>query len=278
MRFVNLTRRYVCSSFAGNVAPGAVTSEGGKRTRHLEEALAEVVKACGDRLGIRLNEREADLLNKLIGLDEKGSAFDPSTIPAEIRNDPTGAARASQKSYEAQMAEMDRIARANDEGLRREAEINGETLKPNPRAHEAPEGDKVKPSDLKSGFERIMEENARIAAQGKPDMDVAQALDPIGANAVKKGESNGPAEVSDEGRPNPDAVVTPEPVKDVPGDVARNADAAIAPVPQAQNPKNAMDRQAAEMAKGLSVLSALDNPPKAKGKKGKGASKGAKAK
>ena len=271
MRFVNLTSRYFCSAFVGNLPPGAVSTDGGKNRRRLEEALAEVVNACGDKLGIRLNEREADLLRRLMDLDEKGGGFNPETIPAEVRNDPTGVKRISERDRANQNAELKKMSDANEKAARREAEINGEILERKPVGPATMEGEKVTPDDLKSGFEKIMEENARIAAGGKPKMDVNEALDPIGAHAVKPGESHGPADAKDEEDP-PAQVVTPMAAKDVPGDVARNADAVSEPVPQAQNPKNAMDRQAAEVAKGLSVLSALNNPPKQKGRGGAKAS------
>lgn len=278
MRFVNLTRRYVCSSFVGNIPPGGVSADGGKNRRRLEEALDEVVKACGDKLGIRLNEREADLLNKLMNLDEKGGGFDPETIPEEVRNDPTGIKRVTERDRSVQNSEIKKMSDANSKAAQREAEINGETMERRPVGPATMEGEKVVAEDLKSGFERIMEENARIAAGGKR-MDVNEALDPIGAHAVKPGESHGPIEAADAESPKQDPVAAPAVAKDVPGDVARTADAVDEPVPQAQNPKNAMDRQAAEVAKGLSVLSALNNPPKQKGKAkgvGKGAAKSSK--
>lgn len=271
MRFVNMTRRYVYNAVAGKVAPGAVSADGGKASRKLAEAIGEIVVACGSSLGIRLNEKEADLLNKLMTLDEKGAAFDPNTIPEEIRNDPTGVRRISRLDREAQRAEMARTAEANARSAAREAEINGEVLlrKPVGPATLETEGEKVSPADLKSGFERILEENARIAAgkSEKPKMDVGEALDPIGVHASKGSGAEMP-----KAAPAAEPVVTPMAARNVPGDVARNADAGDTPVPTAQDPKNAMDRQAAEIAKGLSVLSVLDNPPKPKAK-GKGKAK-----
>ena len=275
MKFVNLTSRFVFNSFVGNLAPGAVSYDGGKNRRHLEEALEEVVNACGDKLGIRLNEREADLLNKLMDLDEKGGGFDPSTIPDEIRNDPTGIRRVSERNREAQNEEIKRQSEANEKAARREAEINGEVLHRKPVGPSAMEGEEVTESDLKSGFEKIMEENARIAAGGKPKMDVNEALDPIGAHAMKRGDSTGPVEAASVDGPF-DALGNPAvPLKravNVEGDVARTADAEE-PIPTAQNAKNKMDMQAAEVAKGLSVLSAIENPPV---KRGRGAGKGGK--
>jgi hypothetical protein len=148
MRFVNLTSRYVFNSFTGNIAPGAMSSDGGKYKRRLEEVLSEVVKACGSSLGIRLNENEAALLNKLIDLDEKGTKFDPTSIPEEIRRDPTGARRVSEDNGRAQQAELDKIADANRKTARREAEINGEILVRKPAGPAAMKGEAVTVADL----------------------------------------------------------------------------------------------------------------------------------
>ena len=90
MQFVNLTTHTVFTSFSGTLAPGQVSSDGGIKRRMLEDALSEIVKVCGRSLGIRLNAREADLIAKLMDLDEKGGGFDPSSLPKEVRDDPTG--------------------------------------------------------------------------------------------------------------------------------------------------------------------------------------------
>ena len=270
MKFVNMTRNYLYSSFIGKLGPGAISSEGGKNRRKLEEALDEIVRACGGRLGIILNEREASLLDKLMSLDEKGRSFNQDDIPAEIRNDPSGLKRVSKRDMEAQMAEIEKRSEMNRKSAMIESEINGETSSRKPVGPAFMEGSEVGPSDLKSGFEKIMEENARIAAGEKPKMDVNEALDPIGAHAMKTGESHGPSEagaVNDKDEVNESPSMKIRRAKDVKGDVAKNADA-DEPVAKAQDERNKMDRQAAEIAKGLSVLSAIDNPP-AKGKRGR---------
>ena len=99
MQFVNLTTRTVFTSFSGSLAPGQVSPDGGLKRRKLEDALSEVVKVCGSSLGIRLNAREAELINKLMDLDAKGGGFDPASLPerpqrgeAQLRGHPTGAA------------------------------------------------------------------------------------------------------------------------------------------------------------------------------------------
>ena len=272
MRFVNMSTRPVFNTFSGSLNPGEVSADGGPYRVRLEKALSDVVNACGGRLGIKLNEREAKLIDALVTLDEKGRAFNKSSLPEEIRNDPTGEKKREAMEDEAQRKGLERITKANEDKARREAIINGETEEPRrrPAGPAAMEGEKVDPSALKSGFERIMEENARIAAGDKPEMDVNEALDPIGAH-MKKCSEEKPAEERPESIGK--EATPPESASGRDDDVAKTADAAF-PVPKAQNPKNAMDRQAAEMAGNLSVLSVLDNPP-AKGK-GRGRTKKAK--
>lgn len=276
MKFVNITRSSVYTPFFGTLAPGAVSSGNGRKCRVLEDALTEIVKACGSKLGIRLNAEEAKLLKRLMDLDELGGGFDPATIPAEIRNDPTGAKRAEEAARAMQQSQIDKDKAENVAGARREAEINGEILPPRkPVGPATMEGEKVDPAKIKSGFEAIMEENARIASgEKKPGMDVGEALDPIGAHAAgapkKEVPDNGEAIGKD-----------PEPVveaKGVQGDVTRNADAEM-PRPEAPERGNAMDRQAADIAGKLATMGPVDNaandtaaePKGAKGvKKGRG--------
>lgn len=271
MQFVNLTRRTVFTSFSGTLAPGQVSSDGGLKRRRLEDALKEVVDVCGNSLGIRLNEREAQLINKLMTLDEKGGGFDPSTLPPEIRNDPTGEKRNSEAVRAAQQREMDERGKANADAARREAEINGETAPKRRAVGPATlegEGEKVDPSKLKSGFEQIMEENAKIAAGEKPD--AKEILDPIGAHAVGTAET--PAQQDgQEAADTPDTPDAPggEPVavsmaKGLEGDGTKSADA-TEPIPQAPERGSAMDRKAAEVASDLAKI----GPKKKAAAKGK---------
>ena len=60
----------------------------------------------------------------------------------------------------------------------------------------------------------------------------------------------------------------PRPASGLNDDATRTADAK-APAAEAQDPRSSMDVQAAKMAEGLSVLSAISNPPSQKGKKGR---------
>lgn len=267
MQFVNLTTRTVFTSYSGTLAPGQVSSDGGIKRRKLEDALSEVVKVCGRSLGIRLNAKEAELINKLMDLDAKGGGFDPASLPAEVRNDPTGLKRNSEKVRKAQQREMDERGKANVESARREAEINGET-DPNARKPVGPatmEGEKVDPSKLKSGFERLMEENARIAAgenNEKPSSE--EILDPIGAHAKKDGAADPEPAGQDAGAPGADPVSV-DMAKGLEGDGTKSADATI-PEAVAPGRGNAMDRKAAEIA---GKLSHIGPEPKTKGK-GKG--------
>jgi hypothetical protein len=232
-----------------------VSSDGGLKRRKLEDALSEVVKVCGNSLGIRLNAREAELINKLMDLDAKGGGFDPASLPAEVRNDPTGLKRNSEDVRKAQQREMDDRENANVESARREAEINGET-DPNARKPVGPatmKGEKVDPSKLKSGFERLMEENARIAAGEKKEKPSSEEiLDPIGAHAKKGGATDPEPADHDAGAPGADPISV-NMAKGLEGDGTKSADATI-PEAVAQGRGNAMDRKAAEIAGDLAQI------------------------
>ena len=272
MQFVNLTTRTVFTSFSGSLAPGQVSPDGGLKRRRLQDALEEVVKVCGSSLGIRLNAREAELIAKLMDLDAKGGGFDPASLPKEVRDDPTGEKRNSEAIREAQQREMDERGKANADAARREAEINGETdpdyRKPVGPATLENEGEKVDASKLKSGFEKLMEENARIAAgENKEKPSSEEILDPIGAHAKKDGDqdfspANGEADASRAPGAEPVSVSM---AKGLEGDGTKSADAQE-PVPQAPEKGSAMDRKAAEVAGDLAQI----GPKKkavAKGKK-----------
>lgn len=264
MQFVNLTTRTVFTSFSGSLAPGQVSPDGGLKRRKLEDALSEVVKVCGNSLGIRLNAREAELINKLMDLDAKGGGFDPASIPEEVRNDPSGEKRNSEAIRKAQQSEMDERGKANEDAARREAEINGET-DPNYRKPVGPatmEGERVDPSKLKSGFEKLMEENARIAAgEEKEKPSSEEILDPIGAHAKKDGAADPEPAGQDVGAPGAEPVSV-DMAKGLEGDGTKSADATI-PEAVAPGRGNAMDRKAAEVAE---KLSHIGPEPKAKGK------------
>lgn len=275
MQFVNVSIRSVYSSYAGMLAPGAVSSGKEKKCHDLECALEGVVRECKGVLGIRLSKKEADLLEKLVKLDELGSGFRPESIPEEIRNDPDGSIRASKGWNEAQHRAMDNIAKANRRSAAREAEINGEIAERRPVGPATLEGEPVQPSMIKSGFERIMEENARIAAGKKKDpVTDAEILDPIGyhAKAVDHGDSHAedvpppvsdapdaPSEVQDEKSIGKDPEKVKE-AKNVEGDVAKLADADM-PHPGKPARQNQMDRLAAETASKLDTLGPVDNRP-----------------
>lgn len=257
MQFVNLTTRTVFTSFSGSLAPGQVSPDGGLKRRKLEDALSEVVKVCGSSLGIRLNAREAELINKLMDLDAKGGGFDPASLPEEVRNDPSGEKRNSEAIRQAQQREMDERGKANDETARREAEINGETdpghRKPVGPATIENEGEKVDASKLKSGFEKLMEENARIAAgENNEKKSSEEILDPIGAHAKNDGAADPYPTGGDTGEFGEEPVSVSM-AHGIEGDGTKSADA-LEPIPQAPENGSAMDRKAAEVAGELAQI------------------------
>ena len=259
MRFVNLTSRIVYTKF-GSINPGAVSRDGGPRTDFLEKAIAEVLHICGDKLGIRLNEREAELLGKLMDLDTKGGGFKPESIPAEIRNDPMGVKRAAEAARKAQQASLDANAKANAAAARREAEINGET-DPNYRPPVGPatmKGEEVTSKTLRSGFDEIMEENARIAAEKKEKAQEPatskEMLDPIGTHM--KGVAPEPEKHDAEAiGKDADPIEVAHNRSD---DGTRTADANL-PKTQAPERGSAMDRQAAKIAEFVGTLGPVGN-------------------
>ena len=259
MQFVNISKGPVYTSFTGSIGAGK-TSSG---SCQLEELLKDIVHACGSKLGIRLSATEADLLNKLMDLDERGGGFNPASLPAHVRNDPQGIKSALAKAEAAQKRRLDEVARVNAEAASREAEINGETLpdrKPVGPATLSNEGVKVEPGMLKSGFDAIMEANAKLEAEKKP-LDPKEALDPIGAHAVGVAVPD-PIPVGEDTTIGKD----PEPIQEAKGredDATRSADTDI-PVAQAAG-TGRMDKQAAEMARAMSTLG-----PDTKAKKGRG--------
>lgn len=183
MKFVNITDRIVYSSRTGNINPGKKTPD---FYHDLEKALQTVIDMCGKKFGVILSENEARLLNKVIDLDEIGSKFDPNTIPLEIRKDPLGIQRVKNAEVKAQHADLNSTAKANADAARREALINGEVEdKPSITPLQVPRnGEDVEQGSGQSrpsGFEAILQENARIAA-GK-QVSTKDILNPVQALA-----------------------------------------------------------------------------------------------
>ena len=258
MQFVNLTDRKVYVKAVGMMVPGTRTPANVRSDRSLENAIDRIVTMCKDSVGIILNKRETELLNKLIELDAKGNGFDPRTVPEWIRNDPNGERRAHEKSLAAQQAELASIAKKNAANMAREAEINGEVIARKPVGPSTLQGEHVQPSMLKTGFERIMEENARIAA-GKDPVSNAEILDPIGAHMAAG--SHAP-DVPAKGGESPIGK-DPAPVKQAKHlreDGTRTADAE-APVPEVTEKATDMDLLAADTAAKLATLGPVDNKP-----------------
>lgn len=269
MKFINRSQRTVSTALSGTLAPGQSSSDGGPQRRKLAEILEEIVKLCGDgkRIAIKLNDRELYLVDRLITLDQLGSGFDPKSIPDAIRNDPTGYKKMLADVRKGQNKEIEENIQKNKAGARREAIINGEVSETGPRA----EGEKVDPQNLKSGFERILEENAKIAAgqDKKPPMDAAVNLDPIGAFAKKDGAAAPEAADPDQADAAGDAKNPVEQAKGREDDGTRTADAKTPEFTVADR-AGAMDAAAKDIAEQLSTV----GPAKQKGRgKGKGKTK-----
>ena len=238
MRFVNTSTQSLYTRMSGNLLPGGVSASGGKYRTRLEEEMKAVVKTCGTRLGIRFTDSERALFNQLKALDEKGMKFDMSQLPEEVRNDPTGEKRVAARHMAARQLQVDSTIAASKAAREREAVINGEVREP--VGPGGMNGRKFDPAtELKSGFERIMEENARIAAGKK--VNVKDALDPIGEH-MKAGEHK--AEKTEEAK-------------------AAKPEASLEP--KAAEGGTAMDNMAKEVAEGLAEI----GPSRKRGRKGR---------
>lgn len=253
MKFVNLTAKIVHTKWTGFIKPGQ-SLEGNRDSKRFENVLQEVVSSCGTKVGLRLSDKEVDLLKSIMDLDQKGLKFDPSSIPEEVMNDPTGEKRASERSRAAQQAAIDGDRKRNVEAARREAFINGEIDDRKPKGLATMKGEPVDNSSLKSGFERIMEENARIESEkGKVDKaDAKEILDPIGSHAKTTGEAEGDA-VPAEAEAAPDDAAKEEGT----GERTKSADAKE-PIPTVSEKAGEMDRKAAETARKLSQFGPVD--------------------
>ena len=280
MKVINVSDRIMYIGRMGNVPPGKATPD---LFNDLEKVMKSVVDMCGSKFKIILNERELELIEKIVHLDEAGSKFDPSSIPESIRNDPHGIKRASDIVRNSQQKAIEKQQKKNAESSMREAIINGEIdeNRRTPIGMATMKGEKVDPSQLKSGFESILEENKRIA-EGKKRASVDEMLDPIGAHMEKDIPD---AEIAE--RADPADFGNAEPVvqaKDLEGDIVRTVDADI-PKPAVMDRASAMDVMAMNVANKLSIVgpdtdTARDNGDNAQdvgesaGKKGKGPRRG----
>lgn len=197
MKFVNIQSRAIYNPAMGcQVNPGATTRD---LYKDLEKCLKRVVDICKNNFRIVLNSTETQLMANLMDLDDAGTKFDPTVIPSEIRNDPTGIKRLMEAERQRQHAELKATAQANKDAAQHEAIINGEIdedrhqIKPL-GVNRA--GNEAKDAPL-SGFDQILAENARIAAGQSTSM--AEIANPVHAHAKKsEPEAAATAEAGDE--------------------------------------------------------------------------------
>lgn len=244
MRFVNITRRNIYNSLFGMISPGR-TSADTKASWFLADDLKRIITACKGKVGIRLNDEEARLLGELMDLDEIGNSFDAKTIPEEIRNDPTGEKRAVKGAFDAHKNEVGKIKRKAVLEKDREAKINGEEVGKKPSGLTSTRTEEVNQSSLKSGFEKILEENERIKSDKKLDVGADKILNPFG-NRVDDGG------VKDYTHGAADMVPEANPIAgdDGANDATRSANASV-PEPEVSENAGEMDRKAADVADAL---------------------------
>ena len=284
MKFVNTSNRIIYRSAIGKIEPGRTTID---KYHDLEKTLKAILDICGKDLRIVLNAKEAQMLAKVMDLDDAGTKFDPNTIPAEIRNDPTGIRRLMERERKAQSLENNKTAKANKDAALREAMINGEVEeKPTIKPIGVDRSNEEKGGAPMSGFDAILAENARIAAgQSATPASFKDIADPIGAAAKPEqpSEPEAPAQpdtpTDDAGTPTDDADAPTEdadaPTEETNPENADNADNAKKDVPtEEMNPENAENDAPAP------AEPAAPAAPAAKGKgrgKGKGNGKNTKA-
>lgn len=173
MKFVNTQSRIVYNSAIGKVNPGVTTID---KYRDLENCLQKIIDICGRNFRVVLNEKEAQLISKLMELDEAGTKFDPSVIPLDVRRDPTGINRLVEAERKQQHAAIEATAKANKEAAEREALINGEIEdKPKIKPLGVNRSAEEKKKEM-SGFDQILAENARIAEQKSQEQAPVDSL------------------------------------------------------------------------------------------------------
>lgn len=182
MQLINMSTKVIGTSY-GSVYPGRTSSKLSRERKQLVDVLKAVTRWYGPKIALKLDDEELSLLSKVTEMHKRGMAFNPNDIPSEVRNDPTGAKRNDQRIHEAHSRHIVDLQKSAMEAQRREDLINGEIADRKPVGYATMAGDKVTPDALKSGFEKILEENARIAS-GKESrrFDEREALDPIGAH------------------------------------------------------------------------------------------------
>lgn len=187
MKFINTANRIIYRSATGRINPGQTTPDTYKT---LEKCLTEIIDICGNDMRLVLNANEAKLLAKVMELDEAGSKFNPKSIPASIRNDPTGIKRLIERDRRNQHAALEATARANVKAAEREAMINGEIDEKRAIKPIGVDRNGEQKNEPVSGFDAILAENARIAAGQNQAKTAQEIADPIGANAKQPVEEN----------------------------------------------------------------------------------------
>ena len=276
MKFVNASNRIIYRSAIGKVDPGRTTID---KYHDLEKALKAIIDICGKDLRIVLNTNEAQMLAKVIDLDEAGTKFNPNTIPAEIRNDPTGIKRLMERERKVQSLENKKTAKANKDAAMREAMINGEVDEnPSIKPIGVDRSKEDKGGEQTFGFDAILAENARIAAgQSATHASFKDIADPIGA-ASKPEQPEQPSEPED-----PDQTDTLTEEAEAPAEELPPSPHPVIDPENLENTEDAGNAEASEEKKMCPENAENDAPapvaPAAKGKgKGKGKGKNTKAK
>lgn len=233
MRFVNTSKYTINTSFSGRLYPGECSENCGEKRKRLETVMREIVEICGLNMAIKLDDGERNLLDQIVELNRRGSSFDKNKdLPAELVADPDGSKRGEAMRLAAQQKALDGQVARNKANAHREALINGEISELH---HDSQEGEKFDPSMLKTGFEKILEVNAKIAAGKKQTDPVAE---------MKAATANGAEENA----------------------VASSSDASgVESVPQNVEGATAMDQTAMEFADSVSSF----GPSKKRGRKNK---------
>lgn len=249
MKFVNKSTSPVYTSMSGSLNPGRVSADIGYGKEDLKNVLARIVKSCGNKLYIRLNDTELGLVKSLMELHDKGMAFKPTDLPGNCVRDPYNRESVTKRALESQKSMHDAIAEVNKEKGDRNRLVDGETKDESGNIKESNE-------DIlaRSGFASILEENKKIAS-GQKKLDPITAADPFG-QAFKDVNARNLEEAKKDNSPHSDEIAPGASKVSAPKDGAKE-ESAIAPGANASAPAETkptrpgvkMDNLAAETAK-----------------------------
>ena len=169
MKLINKSNGPVYTSLSGHLRPGRSSADNGGAREELGKVMSNIVRMCGNKLYLVLNDSELALVKKIMDLHKKGKAFKTSSIPKEIYNDPYNRNAVVRAANAAQAAQHEAVTRVNRFKHNRNAMVNGEIKDPDGSIKKAKQA-------VSEGFASILEENKAIASGKKSPIDAANPL------------------------------------------------------------------------------------------------------